>query len=113
MRRPKAEDDEDYVERQESDDEEWQVPPSEEAVGDMPEMLTQDQDMNDSQEPEVAVVRDNKRGDQWPSGRNRAVRRSLPVEAPHSAPTSPAPLRHPGWRKKGERKRDKSQAHGA
>ena len=58
-------------------------------------------------------VRDNKRGDQWPSGRNRAVRRSLPVEAPHSAPTSPAPLCHPGWRKKGERKRDKSQAHGA
>ena len=53
-----AEDDEDYVERQESDDEEWQVPPSEELADDMPEMLTQDQDMNDSQEPEVAVVVD-------------------------------------------------------
>ena len=31
-----------------------------------------------------------------PSTRNRAVRSSLPVETPHSAPTSPAPLCHPG-----------------
>ena len=31
-----------------------------------------------------------------PSTRNRALRSSLPVETPHSAPTSLAPLCHPG-----------------
>ena len=35
-------------------------------------------------------VRDNKRGDQWPSGRNRAVRRSLPVETPTQPRLPPA-----------------------
>ena len=41
-----------------SDDEDWYEPPSEEVADDMPELHTQDQDMNDSQEPEVAVVVD-------------------------------------------------------
>ena len=58
-----AEDDEDYVGGQESDDEDWHVPPSQEIADDMPELHTQDQDMNDSQEPEVAVVVDGHTND--------------------------------------------------
>ena len=53
-----GEDDKDYVGAHQDSDEDWQPPPEEEVVGDTPEVFTQDQDMNDSQEPEVAVVVD-------------------------------------------------------
>ena len=52
-----AEDDEEYAQGQMSDDEDWYEPPSEEVADDTPELHTQDQDQ-DSQEPEVAVVVD-------------------------------------------------------
>ena len=52
------EDDEDYVGAHQDSDDDWRPAPEEEVVGDTPEMFTQDQDMNDSQEPEVAVVVD-------------------------------------------------------
>ena len=52
-----AEEDEEYAQGQMSDDEDWHEPPSEEVADDTPELHTQDQDQ-DSQEPEVAVVVD-------------------------------------------------------
>ena len=52
-----AEEDEEYAQGQMSDDEDWYEPPSEEVADDTPELHTQDQDQ-DSQEPEVAVVVD-------------------------------------------------------